>query len=151
MQALKTLIDKGLEMCNGNQSELARRLGVSTSLMNAIIKGQRSLTWPHAAMLAEMTGGNTEEAIKAALIAETPMLKNGAKLREILGKGLAGGAVAMLAFSSNAAPTDSTAITKNDSATVYKDIHRIFKILSHSKIMQPSFDSCLNLSAKSCD
>lgn len=129
MQALKTLIDDSLKMCNGNQSELARKLGVSTSLMNAIIKGQRSLTWPHAALMAEMTGSNIEEAIRAALIAETPMLKNGAKLREILGKGLAGGAVAMLAFSSNAAPTDSTEIIKNDSAIVYKDIHRIYQKL----------------------
>ena len=130
MQALKTLIDKSLELCGGNQSELARRLGVSTSLMNAIIKGQRSLTWSHAALLAEMTGSDTEEAIKAALIAETPMLKNGAKLREILGKGLAAGVVATLAFSSNAAQitdTRSASLCKNDSNIVNKHIHRIQK------------------------
>ena len=128
MQALKTLIDNSLELCQGNQSELARKLGVSTSLMNAIVKGQRSLTWPHAALMAEMTGSDPEEAIKAALIAETPMLKNGAKLREILGKGIAAGAMATLAFSSNAAPnqnTKSANLHKNDSAFINNSIHRI--------------------------
>lgn len=93
--------------------------------MNAIINGQRSVTWAHAALLAEMTGNDTEEAIRAALIAETPMLKNGAKLREILGKAQAVGAAAMLDISYSGDSTIDTATIKNDSDIVKSRIHRI--------------------------
>ena len=132
MQALKSLIDEALKVCK-TQTELAKRLSVSTSLMSAMAKGERSITWPHAALLAEMTGHDPEEAIKAALIAETPMLKNGAKLREILGKGRAVGGVAMLDSSYSADTKIDTAIVKNRSDLLNKNIHRIYQMLSRWK------------------
>lgn len=125
MQVLRTLIDDSLKMCQGNQSELARRLGVSTSLMNAIVKGKRSLTWNHAVLMAEMTGFNIDAVLRAALIAETPMLKDGAKLREILGKGGADGEAEVLDLSYKDILTTTITNVKKDSKSVNKTIHRI--------------------------
>lgn len=150
MQQLKTLIDKAIEMC-GSGAALAKELQCSPALITMMRKGERSVTPEIAIVVADMLGEDVDWALRQAHIDASVMNKNGKKIREILGKGLAGGAVAMLAFSSNAAHSAPTSIIKNDSALVNDPIHRIFKIMSHSKIMQPSFDSCLNLSAKSCD
>lgn len=125
MQALQTLIDKADKMCGGT-SKLAEVLGTAPQNVSLMKAGKRPISPATAAELADLVGEDVNEAIKLAVFESVKGTRRESKMREILGKGLAGGAVAMLAFSSNAAPTDSMESLKNDSAIVYKNIHRIF-------------------------
>lgn len=150
MQQLKTLIDKAIEMC-GSGAALAKELQCSPALITMMRKGERSVTPEIAIVVADMLGEDVDWALRQAHIDASVMNKNGKKIREILGKGLAGGAVAMLAFSSNAAHSAPTSIIKNDSALVNDSIHRIYKTSKHQKIIQPSLDSYLSLNAAFSD
>lgn len=108
MQALKTLIDRASEMCGGDAA-LARELKCSRSLVCLMKKGERTVTPEIAIILADMLNEDVDLALRQAHIAAAANSKNGSRIAEILGKGLAAGAVAMLATSYSSAANASLA------------------------------------------
>ena len=106
MQALKTLIDRASEMCGGDAA-LARELKCSRSLVCLMKKGERTVTPEIAIILADMLNEDVDLALRQAHIAAAANSKNGSRIAEILGKGLAAGAVAMLATSYSSAANAS--------------------------------------------
>lgn len=101
MQALKTLIDRASEIC-GNDSQLAKRLGVSRQLLSAMHTGSRKITPVMAAKLADIAGYDLDAALRAATIQSAEGTQDEWLIREIVGKGQAVGAAAMLDSSYNA-------------------------------------------------
>ena len=108
MQMLHTLIDKAAESCGGLNA-LASALDVSRQLLWQMRKGQRSITPQTAARLADMLHEDAQLAVNQAVIESEadPVVRS--KLREILGKGIAAGVVAMLLTSYNDTSIASTA------------------------------------------
>lgn len=108
MQAKKSLIDKASEMCGGDAA-LARRMGISRSLVSLMRCGERKITPETAAELADIAGEDAREAAIAAIIDSAKGTRREGVLREILGKGIAAGVAAMLLISYSA---DSISATK---------------------------------------
>lgn len=98
MQALQTLIDKGSKLCGGDNA-LARKLGVSSALINMIKHGERTMTPQIAARLADLVGEDAMTAIAQATVEgeRDPQMRE--VLKGILGKALAGGVAVMSLFS----------------------------------------------------
>lgn len=108
MEYTLTLIDKAAEMCGG-QNALAKKLGFSSGTLSDMKHGRKAVSPATAAELADIAGIDVDYAIKLAVLESVKGTRREAKLREILGKGLAAGAVAMLATSYSSAANASLA------------------------------------------
>ena len=154
MRLAQTLIDKAIEAC-GSASELARRIEAYPTDISKLRTGKRPLSPEIAAELADVAGMDARQAAIDAIIERNAANRKGALLADILGKGQAVGAAAMLGISYNGDSITDIAVVKPATKKIAPKLTKIYivylKSSSHSKIMQPSFDSCLNLSAKSCD
>lgn len=107
MQALQTLIDKADKMCGGT-SKLAEVLGTAPQNVSLMKAGKRPISPATAAELADLVGEDVNEAIKLAVFESVKGTRRESKMREILGKAVAAGAVAMLASGCNAEPSGYT-------------------------------------------
>lgn len=118
MQALQTLIDKASEMCGGPNA-LAKKLGVSKTLLSLMRSGQRKITPITAVKLANITGDDVDIVLRAATMVSAEGTADESLIREILGKALVAGGAAMSAFSYSADSTTSlgsqTKTTKDES------------------------------------
>ena len=97
MQELKTLIDKAAKVC-GSDKALAEKLGVHPPTLSAMRK-DRTITPETAAELADIAGENVKLAVYQAMIERAKGTRREGVLREILGKSLLAGVVAMSLFS----------------------------------------------------
>lgn len=133
MQELKTLIDRASKLC-GSDTALSKELGCSRSLVCLMKKGERSVTPEMAIILADMLGEDVDLALKQAHIAASVLSKNGGKIRDILGKGLAAGAVAMSAISysasTNAYTLQSTKIANEVTGIYIVSIRALSRLFS---------------------
>ncbi|MGW8423336.1 YdaS family helix-turn-helix protein [Comamonas sp. HJ-2] len=125
MHLAQTLIDRAVNVC-GSAAELARRLEIYPADVTNLKKGKRPLSPEVAAEIAEIAGMDARQAAIDAIIERNAANRKGALLADILGKGQAVGAAAMLGISYNGDSTIDTATIKNDSAVVKKRIHRIY-------------------------
>ncbi len=101
MKLAKLLIDKAAELC-GSQAEVARRLGVDRAEITRWKSGLRPLSPEDAAFLADLANVDAKDAAAQALIERNEGTEKGDRLREILGKGGAVFAAAMLVTSYSA-------------------------------------------------
>lgn len=106
MESVQTLIDKASEVC-GSDSALAERMGIARQNVYLMKEGKRPISPATAAELADIAGVDVDYAMKLAVLESVKGTRREAKLREILGKGLAAGAVAMLATSYSSAANAS--------------------------------------------
>lgn len=106
MESVITLIDKASKVC-GNDSALAERIGTPRANISLMRAGKRAISPATAAELADIAGVDVDYAMKLAVLESVKGTRREAKLREILGKGLAAGAVAMLATSYSSAANAS--------------------------------------------
>lgn len=90
------LIDKAKEMCGGSDYKLARAWGISQTMISLIRKGEKKLPVRRVPKLAELAGVDPREAMLRVAEEQAP---EGSEARDLLGKALATGAVAMLLFS----------------------------------------------------
>lgn len=116
MKIAELLIDKAAAVC-GSQAELARRMGVERSEITNLKSGRRPLSPELAAELADIAGEDARQAVIDAVIERSQNTRKGAVLRDILGKGLHAGAVAVLLFSyssdSRSTGVSETKVTNN--------------------------------------
>lgn len=126
MKLAEFLIDKAVKVCNDSYSELARRIEVYPTDITKLKQGKRPLSPEIAAELAEVAGMDARQAAIDAIIERNAANRKGALLADILGKGQAVGAAAMLDISYRGDSTIDTATIKNDSAVVKDRIHRIY-------------------------
>lgn len=124
MHLAQTLIDKAVKVC-GSAAELARRLEIYPADVTNLKKGKRPLSPEVAAEIANIAGMDARQAVIDAIIERNAANRKGALLADILGKGQAVGAAAMLDISYKGDSTIDTATIKNDSAVVRERIHRI--------------------------
>ncbi|PIG08991.1 YdaS family helix-turn-helix protein [Comamonas sp. 26] len=124
MLSVQLLIDKAIEIC-GSASELARRMGVDRAEITRLRKGTRPASPEIAAEIADIAGMDARQAAIDAIIERNAANRKGALLADILGKGQAVGAAAMLDISYKGDSTIDTATIKNDSAVVKDRIHRV--------------------------
>lgn len=108
MESVQTLIVKASEVC-GSDSALAERMGTARQNVYLMKEGKRPISPATAAELADIAGVDVDYAMKLAVLESVKGTRREAKLREILGKGLAAGAVAMLATSYSSAANASLA------------------------------------------
>lgn len=108
MEYGKTLIDKAAKVCGSDQA-LAERLGTSRPNISLMRAGKRAISPVMAAELADIAGFDVNEAVSIALLESVKGTPKEGRLRNILGKGLAAGAVAMLATSYTGAANGYTA------------------------------------------
>lgn len=94
----KTLIDKASKVC-GSDAELARRIGTSPAALSHLKHGTREMSPETAALLADIAQVDAREAVIQAVIARNKTGPKAEQIRDILGKALAAGAVAMWLFS----------------------------------------------------
>lgn len=125
MKLAQTLIDKAIEAC-GSASELARRIEAYPTDISKLRAGKRPLSPEIAAELAEVAGMDARQAAIDAIIERNAANRKGVLLADILGKGQAVGAAAMLDISYKGDSTIDIASVKNDSAVVRDRIHRIY-------------------------
>ena len=124
MYLAQTLIEKAVKVC-GSAAELARRLEIYPADVTNLKKGKRPLSPEVAAEIANIAGMDARQAVIDAIIERNAANRKGALLADILGKGQAVGAAAMLDISYRGDSTIDTATIKNDSAVIKKRIHRI--------------------------
>lgn len=125
MNLAKTLIDNAVKMC-GSAAEVARRLECYPADISNLRSGKRPLSPEIAAELAEVAGLDARQAALDAIIERNATNRKGVLLAEILGKGQAVGAAAMLDISYNGDSTIDMATIKKDSDIVRNRIHRIY-------------------------
>lgn len=143
MQQAKTLIDKASDVCGGDAA-LARRMGISRSLVSLMRSGDRKITPETAAELADIAGDDAREAAIAAILEGAKGTRREGVLRDILGKALAAGVAAMLVISySEGSNSAMEKIAMNDSA-IYFAIHRIYSTLRQIKHRMGEFVLCTN-------
>lgn len=106
MEYVRALIDKASKVC-GSDQELADRIGTARPNISLMRAGKRAISPATAAELADIAGVDVDYAMKLAVLESVKGTRREAKLREILGKGLAAGAVAMLATSYSSAANAS--------------------------------------------
>ncbi|MPM15936.1 hypothetical protein SDC9_62310 [bioreactor metagenome] len=128
MKLAQSLIDKAVEMC-GSAAELARRMECYPADISNLRSGKRPLSPELAAEIAEIAKVDARQAAIDAIIERNAANRKGALLADILGKGQAVGAAAMLGSSYTGDSIVDTAVIKNDSASVNKNIHRIYQWL----------------------
>jgi len=124
MLSVQILIDKAINAC-GSAAELARRMEIDRAEITRLRKGTRPASPELAAEIADIAGMDARQAAIDAIIERNAANRKGALLADILGKGQAVGAAAMLGISYNGDSTIDTATIKNDSAVVKKRIHRM--------------------------
>lgn len=113
MKYAVSLIDKASKLCGGDAA-LSRRLKISRAAVSLMRSGERAVTPEIAAELADIAGEDARQALIDAVIERNAGTPKGALLREILGKGLAAGVVAMLAISyTNESRAAMTSIANN--------------------------------------
>lgn len=95
------LIDKAAKVC-GSDAALARRLGTKPPAISELRAGKREMSPETAALLADIARVDAREAVIQAVIARNKTGPKAEQIREILGKGLAVGAAALLVFSYDA-------------------------------------------------
>lgn len=121
MPELKTLIDRASEVCGGD-AKLARRMGVSQSVISDMRHRGRSISPVTAAELADIAGEDAREAAIAAVIESTKGTRREGAMREILGKALAVGVAGMLVFSysgDSISSTEKPTTTANNCNSLY--------------------------------
>ena len=94
---METLIDRAVKKC-GSAKELAKRLDVQPNVIS-MMKAGRTISPEIAAQLAHVAGEDGREAAIQAMIENAKGTRREGVMREILGKGLALGVAALLAFS----------------------------------------------------
>lgn len=109
MEYVRALIDKASKVC-GSDQELADRIGTARPNISLMRAGKRAISPATAAELADIAGVDIDLAVKMAVLESVKGTRREAKLREILGKGLTAGAVAMLATSYSGAANATSAI-----------------------------------------
>lgn len=138
MQALQTLIDKASEMCGGPNA-LARKLGVSKTLLSLMRSGQRKITPITAVKLANITGDDLDIVLRAATMVSAEGTADESLIREILGKALVAGGAAMSGFSYSADLTTSsgsqTTTTKNESAGAIDSVTNATKLFLYCRFL----------------
>ena len=121
MQALQTLIDKADKMCGGT-TKLAEFLGTAPQNVSLMKAGKRPISPATAAELADLVGSDVDEAIKLAVFESVKGTRRETKMRDILGKAAAAGAVAMLATGYNVAQSatlENSGKTGNEVKALY--------------------------------
>lgn len=98
MPNLITLIDRASQICKSDAA-LARRMGVSQTVISDMRHRGRTITPETAAELADIAGIDPREAMVEAVLERNKGTRREGVLREILGKGLVAGAAAMSGFS----------------------------------------------------
>lgn len=94
MEYAKSLIDKASKVCGGD-SALAVNLGIPRQNVYLMRSGKRPISPATAAELADIAGDDAREAAITAVIESAKGTRREGLLKEILGKGLAGGEGAM--------------------------------------------------------
>lgn len=112
MESTLSLIDKASEVCGG-QNALAKKLGFSSGTLSDMKHGRKAVSPATAAELADIAGIDVDYAIKLAILESVKGTRREYKLREILGKGLAAGGLAMLATSYSGAANASSGTSSN--------------------------------------
>jgi len=92
----RTLIDKALKKCQGNQAELARHLGVSRAMVTYLVKGERPLTPEIAGLLAEYVGDDIAPHVMEAVLDGMSHTERGQRVKEAMQRAFLAGAVATL-------------------------------------------------------
>jgi DNA-binding transcriptional regulator YdaS (Cro superfamily) len=128
MPYVETLIDKASKAC-GNDTKLAKRLGISVQVMSDLRTGRRTITPETAAELADIAGDDAREAAIAAIIERSKGTRREGRLRDVLGKALAAGVAGMLVFSYSG---DSISSTRSQMTTSHKsdDLHIVLSNLT---------------------
>lgn len=129
MESVKTLIVKASEIC-GSDSALAERMGTARQNVYLMKEGKRPISPATAAELADIAGVDVDYAMKLAVLESVKGTRREAKLREILGKGLTAGAVAMLATSYSGAAS-ATLATEDSGRTALDNIYIVSIWLIH--------------------
>ena len=109
MESVQTLVVKASEVC-GSDSALAERMGTARQNVYLMKEGKRPISPATAAELADIAGLDIDWAVKLAVLESVKGTRREAKLREILGKGLIAGAVAMSGISYTSAANATSAI-----------------------------------------
>lgn len=121
MEYVRALIDNASKVC-GSDQELADRIGTARPNISLMRAGKRAISPATAAELADIAGVDVDYAIKLAVLESVKGTRREAKLREILGKGLAAGAVAMLATSYSSAANASL----ENNANMQQDVNSLY-------------------------
>lgn len=121
MESVQTLIVKASEVC-GSDSALAERMGTARQNVYLMKEGKRPISPATAAELADIAGLDIDWAVKLAVLESVKGTRREAKLREILGKGLTAGAVAMLATSYSGA-ANATLANEDSGRTALDNIY----------------------------
>lgn len=132
MQQAQTLIDKASDVCGGDAA-LARRMGISRSLVSLMRSGDRKITPETAAELADIAGDDAREAAIAAILEGAKGTRREGVLRDILGKALAAGVAGMLVISYSEGSNSATEKIAIASDSIYLAIHRIYSTLRQIK------------------
>lgn len=138
-----TLLDKAAKIC-GSDEALAKRLGTSRPNISLMRAGKRAISPVTAAELADIADEDVNYAVNMAMLASVKGTPKESRMKDILGKALAGGAVAMLGFSSNAAQSGYI----NNLSTQMVDVTNIY-IVSIRKYWR-GFVKSLNFSGRLC-
>lgn len=109
MEYVRALIDNASKVC-GSDQELADRIGTARPNISLMRAGKRAISPATAAELADIAGVDIDWAVKMAVLESVKGTRREAKLREILGKGLIAGAVAMSGISYTSAANATSAI-----------------------------------------
>lgn len=131
MEYGKALIDKAAKVCGSDQA-LADHLGTSRPNISLMRAGKRAVSPVMAAELADIAGENVTEAVSVALLESVKGTPKESRLREILGKGLAAGAVAMLATSYSSA---ANAYLAND-AQLSRGLNNVYIVSSLRNLLK---------------
>lgn len=121
MEYVRALIDKASKVC-GSDQELADRIGTARPNISLMRAGKRAISPATAAELADIAGLDIDLAVKMAVLESVKGTRREAKLREILGKGLTAGAVAMLATSYSGA-ANATLANEDSGQTALDNIY----------------------------
>lgn len=114
MKNIKSLIDRASESCGGD-TNLAKRMGVSQTVISDLRHERRTITPETAAELADLAGEDAREAAISAMLERSKGTRREGVLREILGKALAAGVAGVLVFSYSADSISATVtIAKSD-------------------------------------
>lgn len=129
MEYWKTLIDKAADICGG-QNILAERLGFSKGTLSDMKKGRKAVSPATAVQLADLAHTNVEEATHLAIIQSVAGTRREQEIRQILGKGQAVGAAAMLGISYNGDSITDTAVIKTATKRVAPKLTKIYIVSS---------------------
>lgn len=115
------LLDKAAKLC-GSDEALAKRLGTSRPNISLMRAGKRAISPVTAAELADIAHEDVTHAVNMAMLESVKGTPKEGRMRDILGKALAAGAVAMLATGCNAAPNAYT----NKLSSLETDVTKLY-------------------------